>query len=459
MSIKLSVAEREISIVQENNTIVRCFKGKSADIIKDLNNIGLFKKLVDKNFIPDTVIDVLDNEAIATQELIEPLIYPFEWSPAQLKEAAIHTLKVQSFLEMHGYQLKDAHPYNVVFAGSIPKFVDLGSISRLDYNKGEWLAYPEFKASFEVPLALAEKKYFSLFSNIFLRQGSMINNHDLIFLARKNALFGYHSYIFLYKIWIKYYCSFSLSQNRLRKIFPVGIAVFLGFIVGLPLPGRKVKYQNLIKKLEKKTFSYDTQWVNYHKQKKLLDEKGEKVSQRFTEILSLLKELNPSSVLELAANEGVLSRAIKSQLPSCKVISTDYDIGAVDNNFNNSRFYSKDVAIGKLDFMGDIFSQLGEDRSLRLGSDVVIALAVTHHLALTQGYTFDSIFFKLSQLSLGSVIVEFMPLGLWDGNKAPDIPKWYSQKNFEIHFQKYFKIEKILDLEENRIAYFGTIKK
>lgn len=63
----------------------------------------------------------------------------------------------------------------------------------------------------------------------------------------------------------------------------------------------------------------------------------------------------------------------------------------------------------------------------RLGADIVIALAVTHHLILTQKVKLDTIVELLYSYGKRYVIVEFMPLGLWsEGAINVEVPDWYN---------------------------------
>src|SRR4029079_18055617 len=54
--------------------------------------------------------------------------YPHEWAASMLKDAAL--LHVQLFLDLgaRGLTLKDWHPYNILFEGTTPRFIDFTSI-------------------------------------------------------------------------------------------------------------------------------------------------------------------------------------------------------------------------------------------------------------------------------------------------------------------------------------------
>ena len=56
-------------------------------------------------------------------------------------------------------------------------------------------------------------------------------------------------------------------------------------------------------------------------------------------------------------------------------------------------------------------------------SDIVLAMAVTHHLILGQKLSIDFIFSQIKQYANKYVFIEFMPLGLWGGKEIlPKIP-------------------------------------
>ena len=91
----------------------------------------------------------------------------------------------------------------------------------------------------------------------------------------------------------------------------------------------------------------------------------------------------------------------------------------------------------------------------RFRSNAVIALALTHHLVLSQGIRLEAIFEIFSRYSSRFVLVEFMPLGLWDGVTAPPLPHYYNQEWFSACFQRHFRIILVEKLEENRVLFVG----
>jgi len=74
----------------------------------------------------------LEGASIVEHERIPFPSFPYEWPPEMLYAAATLTLDFAETLTDEGLGLKDASPYNVLFRGSKPVFVDLLSFERRD---------------------------------------------------------------------------------------------------------------------------------------------------------------------------------------------------------------------------------------------------------------------------------------------------------------------------------------
>ena len=81
-------------------------------------NSGLCEKLIDeKLLIPFTETASDFDEAWKTIHIqrVPFISYPYEWSFAQFKDAAITTLNIQLFALSHAMSMKDASAYNIQF--------------------------------------------------------------------------------------------------------------------------------------------------------------------------------------------------------------------------------------------------------------------------------------------------------------------------------------------------------
>jgi hypothetical protein len=86
--------------------------------------------------------------------------YPHEWCDAQLHSAASLTLQLQRDAVTHGFDLKDASAWNIIFRGTTPLFCDLGSFQNLVYRI--WWAGGQYARHFLVPLWLAQQGRFHI---------------------------------------------------------------------------------------------------------------------------------------------------------------------------------------------------------------------------------------------------------------------------------------------------------
>lgn len=225
------------------------------------------------------------------------------------------------------------------------------------------------------------------------------------------------------------------------------------------LPLRKTNLKRLERKVNGYNFSFYSNWGDYHEKSGYYLSNGEiNLSDRLKWVLSKITELDVATVMEIGGNQGVLSRAISS-LPSIShVICSDYDLNALNVLYKNIRNANLKLSPCYFDFMGDIRDALCGDRFSRLKSDLVLALAITHHLILGQRYRLDEIVRRLSLLTHEYLIVEFMPLGLWNGGSKPCVPDWYTKEWFESALKAYFEILETKQLEINRIAYVARIR-
>jgi hypothetical protein len=91
--------------------------------------------------------------AVIKPETIEFITHPFEWSFSQLKDAALLTLRAQSMADMRGMTLRDASAYNVQFKDGKPVLIDTLSFERAVGDQ-PWKPYRQFCENFLAPLAL-----------------------------------------------------------------------------------------------------------------------------------------------------------------------------------------------------------------------------------------------------------------------------------------------------------------
>src|SRR4051794_39178120 len=102
-----------------------------ADLYNKLFDDGTIARLIDRKLLVTTERTPLrvDGFDLVLKHRALPVVsYAYEWSVGMLKDAALLTLDLEIELATSGLTLQDAHPWNVLFDGPTPCWVDFGSI-------------------------------------------------------------------------------------------------------------------------------------------------------------------------------------------------------------------------------------------------------------------------------------------------------------------------------------------
>lgn len=424
-----SVIQSEIKLIGLiGNKVVREAKGidlQLKEVLSDLVIRGYMPKL---QFEGTTI----------TQTYIDDLLYPNEWFHEKLRDAALLVLEIQGFLVSRGYTLIDAHPYNIRFEGRKPLWLDIGSIQPYSLEK-ENAFIKEWIHCYHLLLTGESKNLTDSIACSFLLGGVQTSKYvGTCFQSRK------------IKAILENIIFYSGKRDSVISINKIIKQVFTN----------KSKLNSLKKDLEKISFTNKTLWGDYHSNRnKFLNPDGSVIlSQRLKFVDNLVKSGHYSSILELAANQGVLSKVIAENNKNTRVIALDYDYGALNNSWKLFDTLPRNLTLGRLDFMADLLEASSCYRSHRIKSECVIVLAVLHHLVLTQCYTFEAVIKRLKSFCKKDLLIEFMPLGLWDGVNDYSCPDWYSESAFIAAFEIDFNILERVELEENRILFLLRLK-
>jgi len=427
--------------------------------VQEMFDSGMMEDLVEKQLFVKTWISETEIEGfnlVIEHERIPYWNYPYEWSFTMLHRAANVVLEANAIANKYDYELFDVHAYNVVFDMGRPKYVDFGSFFKRDIkNSNSWSGYLNFYNSFYMPLYLYNKGYSDVSNSIFLYNG-FYNDKDLFLLRYKySSFFGRGLANLLYKA---HSTTRRLAVARHSRIIDKygnhkhinKLLKFKKFYQNRFTTKKAVK---LIKGVNKsKINSY---WKDYH------NDKDPANDDRFLRITSLIKtQLKDAvSLIELASNQGKFANYVLEDTQIDKIIATDYDKNAVDRIFitNENR---EDVLPLLYDFVRPNNRSNTLKISDRIQADIVMALAVTHHLLLTQDVSLDHIFKVLESHTNKYIIVEFMPLGLYFGDmdNIPAVPEYYTLDWFKEAFSE--KFEHIMDEEVaiNRHLFIGKLR-
>jgi len=415
---------------------------------RKLIDSGLYDNLVQKkllvahdenksNFNVDYTIEL-------TPQTIPFISYPYEWSFNQLKDAAILTLEINKIALEYGMILKDSSVYNVQFYGSKPIFIDTASFEIYDEGK-PWSAYQQFCRHFLAPLALCSYKDLNL-KQLFL------SNIDGIPLALCNKLLPRSSLlnlgIFLH-IWLNALGLRTKSINKSTKLSTYKQSKAKVIAIQEHL-------LSTIKKLNWKLGQ--SQWANYYVNTNY--SKNDEIQKE--SIVSLwVGQLGVSTILDLGANDGRYSRLLAKQADL--VISTDYDETAIELNYLLSKKMDlNNVQTLHLDFANPApaigFANCERKSFLqRVDVDLILALALIHHLVITHDLPFEKLASQLAKMTR-FLIIEFPQREdekvIQISQAKPYQYKSYTHENFINSFGQYFNLKSVEVISGNNRSIY-----
>jgi len=421
---------------------------KDYDLLK---SSGLYERLVKaKRLIPHQEVDIEPAAADTVYRVIQPerigfISYPYEWGFSQLRDAALLTLSIQKTALEYGLSLKDASAYNIQFHNGRPILID--SLSFEAYQEGQpWVAYRQFCQHFLAPLALMSLVDIRLSQllRIYI-DGIPLDLASTLLPFSSRLRFGLLAHIHLHaSAQKKYAAAPGEAQARSSQVSKVG---FIGLIESL---------QKIVKSLRWE--AQGTEWGDYY-------DSTNYTRAAFDHKVLLVKEFlektQPSQVWDLGANTGVFSR-LAAELGAL-TISSDIDPAAVEKNYQEMRKQKETHLLPLVLDLTNPSPGIGwgnEEREsfMQRGPvDVVMALALVHHLAISNNVPLMDVAEFLAKLG-NWLIVEFIPKEDSQVQRLlatrKDIFPAYNQTGFEEAFRFCYSIEAARPVEgSKRILY------
>ena len=445
--------------------LLRAVRYDHVDAVNELLASGLMQTLVAEGLCPGTAMTELQLAGfglVLEHERIPVITYPYEWSFSMLKDAAIVMLRVNQIARDFGYQTKDGHGYNILFHGSRPVFIDLGSLIKVPAGYTEWQGYEEFLRFFYYPLKLWSDGNAFLARRVLSGAMQPLMPHES-YLAYRIPLARHLNgrlRLRLARLPLLLKRVSSIPKEEVKRLWPGRKGALLYWLRPLFVIDRKRSdLFALMKKVQRmKGEEQQSMWGSYHLQSGLVDESGAlRPSARFKRIAELIDHFEIKDVIELAGNQGAFARYLLSTTRVQSIVCTDYDANAIDRLYRALGFDQHAVTPAVLNFMSPVLLAETQPPHQRMKADAVIALAVTHHLILTQQFLIDKILSTICQYTEKYLFIEFMPLGLYSGRSEPIIPAWYRLEWFRDACLRHFQIVIEEQLEENRILFVGRL--
>lgn len=207
-------------------------------------------------------------------------------------------------------------------------------------------------------------------------------------------------------------------------------------------------------------------WDNYQKE---LFENNLSLKQK--KVLDTIFKLTPDTVLDIAGNMGWYEFQIASKCE--RAIVADLDENCIDFVFD--KVYTEGIKNVIPVHMNLVTPTLGEYKGIAIGggavkwassgferlkSDLVLALAIIHHLAFSQQLSFEECIGQLSLFTKKWLLIEFVDRS--DIIVKPVLTRrfdWYTRQNFENALMVKFKILSCSISEETGTRYLYLAEK
>jgi len=405
------------------------------------NKSGLYQELTNNNLIlgyktclKNTGLSAVAYRVVET-ETIPFISYPYEWCFSQLKDAALLTLLIQKKSLEHNLSLKDASAYNIQFLNGKPIHIDL--LSYEEYVEGNpWIAYRQFCQHFLAPLLLMS--YVDVRLSQLLR--IYIDGIPLDLASKLLPKTSFFNFPILSHIHLQAKNQLELGDlnktdltNNYPKKIKLSKYALLAIVDNL---------ESVIKNLKlKKT---KTEWGEYYSftnyAKKSFEQKKDLVKK-------YIETVKPKIVWDLGANTGEFSRITGDK--NILTVSFDVDYLAVEKNYLKVKENNETRILPLiLDLVNPTpaIGWLNQERKSIINRgpcDLVMALALIHHLAISNNIPLEYIADFFSKIGR-YLMIEFIPKEDSQMKKLlsrrEDIFSKYDQLNFEKVFLNHFKI-------------------
>lgn len=430
-------------IFRENGILYRAVHETYRPHYEQLHTSGLYQKLVEKEWLIETeeCSDVPEGIwKVLRPEQLTWISYPYEWCQAMYKEAALRTLDILALSLRHDMILKDASAFNLQWMNGETVLIDSLSFER--YQEGKpWQAYGQFCCHFLAPLALM--------SHVDSRLGRMMQQHiDGISLPLASSLLPWKTWlnprllIHLHLHARSIRKTSQLSENQKNKSFPRRALMELtdqlrAAIQALPSPQSSSHWENYYQ--EETTDSY-------------LEAKQELVA-------SWLGKIPTHKIWDIGANDGTFSRIAAEHAPT---LAIEQDHESLQRLALTLQKQPAPILPIWLD-LHNPSPALGWNSTEREGfltrnrPDMILALALIHHLRITHQIPFEKMAAFFARLTK-HLLIEYIP------TSDPQVQRMlvlressllaYDQAGFEAAFSRYFYIHAQADIgESGRILY------
>ncbi|MEO6989526.1 MAG: methyltransferase [Aquihabitans sp.] len=334
---------------------------------------------------------------VLRHERIPVISYPYEWTFEMLRDAALLQIDVARRSIEAGFSTKDATSYNVVFQGSQPKFIDVGSFEKA--RPGEpWPGYRQFCELFLNPLVVQAAT--GVHFHPWLRgtlDGISASDVAAVVPLRKRLFRGLAVHVTLHARAERRYAEADGDVSDEMRQAGFGPKIVLAQLANLDKAVRRLKWK-----------AQRSEWSDYSDRAHYV---GDDLPAKDAFVASAVEDLAPDMVVDLGANDGRFSKLALAH-GAKYVVAPDVDHLVVDKLYRHLRETGENRILPLVLDLANPSTGLGwrgrERQSFtdRVRPDLVLCLAVIHHLALSNTVPFEEIVALLADFD-APLVVEF----------------------------------------------------
>ncbi len=447
---RVSFHDPDGSVFFDKKLVWRVVTKESGDRIQRFLNSPIAHELLSIGDIPSTLlsnapplsirkIDKADHQYLQ-HERLPFLNYPHEWLPEQLVEAALATLGLAQRLREEGWDIKDGNARNIVFDGMRPVFVDFGSFIERKDNTPLWRPAGQIERHFLLPmLALL---YLGLKpSQMLLGRPDGLSHAEAYACLRSRSYTDRHVFwmcavpTWLSKIKLKPE-SLYLSENTLNP-------QLCRVAADRTVTSLKSRANSLARKLTKP----NSQWTEYENCRVHYSEA--QLALKREAVYRMLQRSVPKQVLDVGTNGGEFAN-LSARL-GAKVVSIDLDLDALRLARRSAKEEKLNILHLQVDFAaptpalgwGQAECQSFDERA-KGHFDLVLALAVMHHILVSGRIPLDEVLQRFAQYTKSHLIIEYVDpsdvmFNTLSRSRELDF-SWLNRSSFEAALSLHFAV-------------------
>lgn len=431
-------ADGQGRLFMSSDHLIRAIRKAVADDVRQFLGHEETRLLIQEGNLISAEIEVGGAEEyplLLRHEILPRQTSPAEWSMEMLREAALFALRMAERLASYGYLFLDPHPFNIGFVNTRPVLLDYGCVVKATaapptMKQGEMT----FLESFVEPLRLMAQGYEPVARAMLLKGVRFRHPNTLPLTVRAliqrrlfRALSGKAPLVALAHLRRRVRRSLSVGSPSSTTI-PIWISKMRRIVLNLPQG------------------TQHSRWTSYHPDAALEGDPGSEAlfAKKLHCVEGILAPIQFESITDLGCNRGLFARHFARQ--GKPVVAIDSDEWCINDLFR--RAYEEQLPISTA--VMSVTSPTptpplkhGEEVSVskRLGSDLVLALALIHHLVALKRCDFETFIQILLVFTRRYALVEFVsaldPTIVNWRNRAPE---WYTCEDFEKALTPFFRI-------------------